>query len=287
LAHRDSFHPSALRLSIGTFYLAQLGTFHLAATDLFDYLSSQESLCYSIAMTRDRSLEKRLARYALLAGAAVAGAKPARAAITYTIENPPIGFSSSTYQLDVNNDGYTDFFLSGLDVTANGVPASASFFTTYTYSFSGTSSVSITGTIVVTFSYTSSASASETFTAPGSITLMDQIAVIGTEAKAFGTGVVIGNGGGETWAQTAGLENFTATGNQFLGIDFYDTSGNQYYGFVEFDPLMIEGFAFNNTPGASITTFDLTSTPEPGTLGMLALGAAALETLRRKRSRPS
>jgi hypothetical protein len=32
LAHRDSFHPSALRLSRGTFYLAQTGTFHLAAT---------------------------------------------------------------------------------------------------------------------------------------------------------------------------------------------------------------------------------------------------------------
>src|ERR1700681_4320750 len=32
LAHCDSFHPSALRLSIGTFYLAELGTSHLAAT---------------------------------------------------------------------------------------------------------------------------------------------------------------------------------------------------------------------------------------------------------------
>src|ERR1039458_8377811 len=32
LAHRDSFHPLALRLSRGTFYLAQSGTFHLAAT---------------------------------------------------------------------------------------------------------------------------------------------------------------------------------------------------------------------------------------------------------------
>jgi hypothetical protein len=32
LAHRDSFHPSALRLSRGTFYLAQTGTSHLAAT---------------------------------------------------------------------------------------------------------------------------------------------------------------------------------------------------------------------------------------------------------------
>jgi hypothetical protein len=32
LAHCDSFHPSASRLSIGTFYLAQLATSHLAAT---------------------------------------------------------------------------------------------------------------------------------------------------------------------------------------------------------------------------------------------------------------
>src|ERR1035438_526079 len=32
LTHLDSLHPSALRLSRGTFYLAQLGTFHLAAT---------------------------------------------------------------------------------------------------------------------------------------------------------------------------------------------------------------------------------------------------------------
>jgi hypothetical protein len=32
LAHSDSFHPSALRLSIGTFYFGQLGTSHFGAT---------------------------------------------------------------------------------------------------------------------------------------------------------------------------------------------------------------------------------------------------------------
>src|ERR1700722_15802121 len=32
LAHRDSFHPSSLQLSRGTFYFAQLGTSHFAAT---------------------------------------------------------------------------------------------------------------------------------------------------------------------------------------------------------------------------------------------------------------
>jgi hypothetical protein len=32
LAHCDSFHPSSLLLSRGTFYFAQLGTSHFAAT---------------------------------------------------------------------------------------------------------------------------------------------------------------------------------------------------------------------------------------------------------------
>jgi hypothetical protein len=38
LAHPDSFHPSALRLSIGIFYLAQLGTSHLAATAFYRFI---------------------------------------------------------------------------------------------------------------------------------------------------------------------------------------------------------------------------------------------------------
>jgi hypothetical protein len=36
LAHLDSFHPSALRLSIGTFYFGQLGTFHFGATEILE-----------------------------------------------------------------------------------------------------------------------------------------------------------------------------------------------------------------------------------------------------------
>src|ERR1019366_6436254 len=51
LAHCDSFLPSASRLSIGTFYLAQLGTSHLAATrkhacpvKSFDQVTEKRSL---------------------------------------------------------------------------------------------------------------------------------------------------------------------------------------------------------------------------------------------------
>src|SRR5690242_403270 len=49
LAHRDSFHPSALRLSRGTFYLAQLGTFHLAATCAEQHVALVPGFGYSEA----------------------------------------------------------------------------------------------------------------------------------------------------------------------------------------------------------------------------------------------
>src|SRR6202035_4628195 len=44
LAHRDSFHPLALRLSRGTFYFGQLGTSHFGATSINPkYLQNQWS----------------------------------------------------------------------------------------------------------------------------------------------------------------------------------------------------------------------------------------------------
>src|SRR5947209_19816972 len=45
LAHRDSFHPSTLRLSRGSFYLAQRGTFCLAATVAEIHMSLRSTRC--------------------------------------------------------------------------------------------------------------------------------------------------------------------------------------------------------------------------------------------------
>src|SRR5260370_19416015 len=47
LAHRDSFHPPAHRLSRGTFYFAQLGTYHFAATRTKRNGSLIPSVCYA------------------------------------------------------------------------------------------------------------------------------------------------------------------------------------------------------------------------------------------------
>src|ERR1022692_2391744 len=49
LAHRDSFHPLALRLSRGTFYFGQLGTSHFGATRAIarsDRLLTSDRICY-------------------------------------------------------------------------------------------------------------------------------------------------------------------------------------------------------------------------------------------------
>jgi hypothetical protein len=58
LTHLDSFLPSALRLSRGTFYLAQLGTFHLAATRAF-LKCSEETLSDKLALGGGVSWIKR------------------------------------------------------------------------------------------------------------------------------------------------------------------------------------------------------------------------------------
>src|ERR1039458_9685158 len=46
LAHRDSFHPLALRLSRGTFYFGQLGTSHFGATILAGSVGSKLVIGY-------------------------------------------------------------------------------------------------------------------------------------------------------------------------------------------------------------------------------------------------
>lgn len=239
-----------------------------------------------------RDLDVRLARYALMAGAAVAATKPANASVIYSVEPVPIDYSSGSHSLDLNSDLIEDFFFSGgpLAVSGNSFSYSFTISAPMTETIVASSSVSFTGcgtsgtfttSVFFTFSSVITVSGGSSSAVGYSI---DEIAVSGSEAIAFGSGAVIGTNIASE-ASEAAMDEFTATGLEFLGLNFYDSNGNQYFGFAEFDPQNFIGFAFDNNPGTAITTFDVAQSPapEPSTLATLALGAAAMEFIRRKR----
>ncbi len=207
-------------------------------------------------------LDARFARYALLTGAAILAAKPAKASVVFTAVTPT-DFTAGVHTLDVNGDGFNDYVFSGVGGSQGAfvVGNTISFFEFVT--FSGCCGICC-----------SSFSQSE----------RDMLVLDPTnsfDVMAFGTGATIGSG--VSYVGCGAMADFSATGPLFMGLQFFDTNGAIHYGFAEFDPWNFDGFAFELLPDTSITTFDVNA-PEPGSLGMLALGAAGLEILRRKRA---
>ncbi len=80
--------------------------------------------------------------------------------------------------------------------------------------------------------------------------------------------------------------NFLDTSGKYIGVRF-DIGGNTHYGWIQVnvpgvpDSATITGYAYQDTADAQITAGAI---PEPGSLALLALGAAGLAAWRKKRS---
>jgi len=235
------------------------------------------------------SIHQHLDMYALAAGAAGVGvlalAQPIEAKIVYTPDKIRIGIDQQ-YNLDLNQDGITDFTIQESRKK---------------------------GDYRIAWTLAENAAASN--------------AVMGNGAAALSRGAQIGSsqafyGGQITMAfsycnfitkkcrHAGNWENVT---NRYLGLKFHDKNGKTHFGWARFNNsssrgATLTGYAYETIPnkaikagqtkeaddptnddfgpGASLTNPTL-DTPQPATLGTLAMGSPGLSIWRRKESQHS
>ena len=230
---------------------------------------SQNSRTGTSSVPVSTNIEKRLHTYAIAAGAAGVGllalAAPANADIIYTKTNVTIGPNGSI-GLDLNRDSVPDF----------AITAGTARFSSYTI-----------------FHLAARANGNNLVAGKSTSLLVRYRGgqQIGSKLiDAVSSGLLITGSGtpGGGSSQLRGAWLFGATG--YLGLDLVQADGNHFgwarvttafLGGVSYDTT-VSGFAYNTVPNQPIFAGQ-TPIPEPGTLGFLAVGAAALALWRRKK----
>jgi len=212
------------------------------------------------------NVEKRLLSYALVAGAGiVAGSQPANAAIIYVdIPNVVLGPTDS-YVLNIGGSGGGSFIFDNNAFTSSGsLYGQAVVFGAQT----GDAIVTAGGYYPFAFYMSTSMYVGGSWSFEGT-------ALLGAYEEFYG-GLV---------------GSFPGVGPKMVGVKFIDGL-NTYYGWIRVSVTFTPGvgfttdiydYAYNTTPGQAFHIFPI---PEPGTLGLLALGATGLVLSRlRKRQR--
>ena len=231
---------------------------------------------------RDYDLERRLLGYALTAGAAVAvSAQSAEASVITRTLNLPIPAASTPTMvgLDINNDGVTDFLFENLTGSVS-TPGLLTFqgndpndlFLGGVKTKSGGGSLPIALTLPF----------GGTGWGPPNITVPDKSLLNAGNLAAAGPSV-----GGQLIPLK--LTSGDGSADAFTLPLTFDDLSNQYWGWARVSTYLSAPYTLNaeivdvGYETSPDTPIDFpAATPEPGTLGMLALGAAALLLAKRK-----
>ena len=215
------------------------------------------------------SLEKRLLAYSVAAGAAISGIESAEATIIYK-NLGDIVVSGGTYSLEINDDGQIDFR----------VLHSSGIYSSYNVQFAGASNF---------------APVNNGFAGKGFVISKLDLGEVIDENYVDGF-IKRGNFGSlySSNGQQIPTGNFLGADKDYFAFRFSDKNNLVFNGWgrvsmpMDGSSITFHDVAYNDVAGASIMAGETeaglgTAVPEPGTLGMLALGAAGVCAWRKRK----
>ena len=218
-----------------------------------------------------RDLDRRLVSYAAAACAAGVGmvplAQPAKADIVYTPANQQLGTEMSL-PIDLNNNGVFEFGLH------NEVSSTTAGRLNNVFAYGRAKG---DGVFLEKLNFAAA------LRAGARIGTGDPFSLVGFMATRWKTSYKGGAGTAGYWANVT---------DRYLGLEF-EIDGQEHYGWARLNvtngpgisiDTVLTGYAYNTVAGQPILAGQ-GSVPEPGTLGLLALGSLGLGFWRRKRSK--
>jgi hypothetical protein len=211
---------------------------------------------------KSRKLEKDIVAYSLAAGAVLIGAAGANAAVHHTDLGAGVVLNTDGATIDIDFDGGGTEFTIAFGTSYRRVNVA---YRTANASWRGGNGYGTTGAIALNNG--------------------DNV----DSGAQWGHSNLTGTNSFGNMAYTSynlGYGSFAGTSDKYLGVRF-TISGNTHYGWIQVQVpadvtyATITGYAYEDVADAQITAGAI---PEPGSLALLAIGAAGLAAWRKKRN---